>query len=85
MTFIIPSDHDHELALLVDKSYQTARENLEKAFEYLGATDTRNTDRLRLALGAIAVSCDAVKVTANAYSTMLGHVARMRRGADGDR
>lgn len=67
---------NHPLANSASNVFDSAREGLVYAFEFLGSTNTDDTARMRLALGAIASACDSVKATANAYSNVLGQVQR---------
>jgi hypothetical protein len=67
---------EHECSKRTNSVFSAARESLDGALAYLDSTDTHNTTRLRLALGAIAIACDALKAAANGHATMLNHVSR---------
>lgn len=69
----------HPLAESAWSTFHSAREGLEEALEYYGATDGHDAARIRVALAGIAAACDALKATANAYSNVLGHVQRAPR------
>lgn len=75
-----PIPDRHPLAESANATFRSAREGLEEALEYYGATNNDDTSRLRVALAGIVAACDSFKATANAYSNVLGHVQRAPKG-----
>ncbi len=71
-----PSGDKHPLAEAAWGTFVRARAGLGEALEYLGATNTDDLPRLRVALAGVAAACDSLKATANAYANVLGHVSR---------
>lgn len=75
-----PLPGTHPLAESAWSTFDSAREGLEEAMAYLGATNSDDHRRMRVALAGVASACDSVKATANAYSNVLGHISRAPAG-----
>jgi phage shock protein A len=71
-----PKTLEHPLVIAAMQTFGQARNGLAAAMAYQMETHEDDVSRMRVALGAVASACEALKSSANALGATIGHVSR---------